>query len=143
MEHFTWSNKYSVVNEELDTHHKNLFDVFNKLYDSCLNKNEIKPGTIIEELVAYSNYHFQAEERYMESIQYPDIRNHISEHRSFSALIGKYHHTHETNEMAVSKGIVLHLWKWLIDHVMTEDKKYSIKPKRAAQRNDHDRKTRR
>ncbi|GFE62830.1 bacteriohemerythrin [Geobacter sp. AOG2] len=138
MEHFTWSRKYSVGNEELDNHHKNLFEVFNKLYDSCLNKNRTKLSAVIEELVAYSTYHFHAEEQHMKSIEYPDINKHLSEHRSFSAMIGKYHHTHGANEVMVSKEIVLHLWKWLIDHVMTEDRKYSIKSKRPVQRIIHD-----
>lgn len=138
MEHFTWNNSYSVGNEELDNHHKNLFTVFNKLYDSCLNRSKTKLGTIIEELAAYSAYHFHAEEQYMKGIAYPDIDKHLAEHRSFSAMIGKYRHTHKANELVVSKEIVLRLWKWLIDHVMTEDKKYSIKPKQPGRRISHD-----
>ena len=131
MEHFTWSKKYSVANEELDTHHKHLFDVFNKLYDGCLNKDKaINPGLIVEELVFYTNHHFHAEEEHMRSIGYLDIDKHISGHRLFSARISKYHHHNDLNDVVVSKKIVLHLWKWLIDHVMTEDRKYSIKSKR-------------
>jgi hemerythrin len=130
MEHFTWSSKYSVANEELDSHHKHLFDIFNKCYDGCLNKDKvINLSLLVEELVSYTNHHFHAEEQYMKSIKYFDIDKHISEHRSFSTRISKYHHHNELNEAVVSKEIVLHLWKWLIDHVMTEDKRYSIKPK--------------
>lgn len=138
MEHFTWNKKYSVANEELDNHHKNLFDVFNRLYDSCLKKNGTRLGAVIEELVSYSSCHFHAEEQYMKSIGYPDITNHISEHRAFTARIGKYHHAGGANDAVVSKEIVLHLWKWLIDHVMTEDKRYSTRAKRPEQRISHD-----
>jgi hemerythrin len=139
MEHFTWSNKYSVANEELDTHHKHLFDIFNKLYDSCLNNDKtINLGLIVEELVSYTNHHFHAEEQYMKGIKYIDIDKHISEHRYFLAMISKYHHKKEVNDAVVSKELVLHIWKWLVDHVMTEDKKYSIKSKQPAQRMNHD-----
>lgn len=137
MEHFTWSNKYSVSNEELDSHHKNLFNVFNKLYDGCLN-NTIIIGPIVEELVSYMNYHFHVEEQFMKDIEYLDITKHISEHRLFSAKISKYHHHDDLSNAVVSKELVLHLWKWLIDHVMTEDKKYSINLKRPAHRTSHD-----
>lgn len=33
---FTWNIKYSVNNEKHDNDNKNLFDIFNKLYNSCL-----------------------------------------------------------------------------------------------------------
>jgi len=139
MEHFIWSNKYSVANEELDTHHEHLFDIFNKLYDGCLNKDKaVNVVLIVEELISYTSHHFHAEEQYMKSVKYIDIDKHISEHKSFSAKIIKYHHKNELSDVVVSKEIVLHLWKWLIDHVMTEDKKYSIKSNRPAQRMNHD-----
>jgi len=139
MEHFTWSTKYSVANEELDTHHKHLFEVFNRLYDGCLSRDTAGLDAIIEELVAYSTRHFQAEERHMRGIGYPDIDRHLAEHRSFSAIMDKYRHAHGANEAAAAKEIVLHLWKWLVDHVMTEDRKYAVKPGRPARRSGHDR----
>ena len=138
MEHFAWSNTYSVGNEELDNHHKNLFDLFNKLYDNCLNGGRTRSGAVIEELVSYSTTHFHAEEQYMRDIAYPGIDNHMAEHRSFSARIATYRRADRANDAVVSKELVLHLWKWLIDHVMTEDKRYSTRPKRPAQRISHD-----
>ena len=85
---FTWDNKYSVNNEELDNHHKRLFAIFNKLYNSCLDKDKrITLGPIVEELVSYVNYHFVAEEKYMKSIGYKDIDKHISEHWFFKDRI--------------------------------------------------------
>jgi hemerythrin len=39
---FTWDNKYSVNNEELDNYHKILFDNFNRLYDNCLSYESAK-----------------------------------------------------------------------------------------------------
>ncbi|KAB0664051.1 bacteriohemerythrin [Oryzomonas japonica] len=139
MEHFTWNNTYSVADEELDNHHKDLFGIFNKLYDTCLKKNEAAPlGAVIGELASYSAYHFHAEEQHMKDLDYSGLEQHIVQHRAFAARIDKYHHAHVANEVVVSKEIVLHLWKWLIDHVMTEDKKYSFKQKRPAQRSHHD-----
>jgi hemerythrin len=128
MEHFKWNNKYSVNNSELDNHHKYLFDMFNKMYDSCLNKNkDTIVGPILDELVTYIKYHFDAEEQHMKNIGYNDISNHISEHSKFTARINKHHLKKDINNKIVSKEIVLFLWKWLLDHVMTEDLKYAVK----------------
>ncbi|QEM67497.1 bacteriohemerythrin [Geobacter sp. FeAm09] len=139
MEHFTWNNTYSVADEELDNHHKKLFGIFNKLYDTCLKRNETAPlAAIIEELASYSTYHFHAEEQHMKELGYGGMEQHIAEHRTFAARMDKYRHAHGTNEVVVSKEIVLHLWKWLIDHVMTEDKKYALGPKRPAHRSPRD-----
>jgi len=126
MELFTWNNEYSVHNKELDNHHKRLFYVFNKLYKSCLDKNvTFNLSPIIEELVSYIKYHFDAEELYMKSIEFKDVNVHISEHRFFTSRIVKYHNNKNMNDSVASKEIVLYLWKWLMDHIMIEDKKYS------------------
>jgi len=33
---FTWVNKYSVNNKQLDEQHKTLFEICNRLYDNCM-----------------------------------------------------------------------------------------------------------
>ncbi len=38
---FTWYNKYTVNNEELDNHHKKLFNIFNKAYENCLHVEDV------------------------------------------------------------------------------------------------------
>jgi hemerythrin len=131
MQLFNWDNKYSVNNKELDNHHKNLFAIFNKLYDSCLAKdNNINLGTIVEELVSYVNYHFAAEEKHMQNIGYKDIIKHISAHCYFKDRISKQLHTDDLNDIVISKELVLYLWNWLLNHVMIEDKKYSFQSNR-------------
>ena len=60
---FEWYNKYSVNNEEIDNQHKALFNIFNRLYDYCMaNEPNTTLELIISELVAYTKYHFSAEE---------------------------------------------------------------------------------
>ena len=39
MELFKWYKKYSVNNEELDNHHKTLFNITNKLLENCLGSD--------------------------------------------------------------------------------------------------------
>lgn len=36
MELFKWYKTHSVNNEELDNHHKTLFNILNKLYENCM-----------------------------------------------------------------------------------------------------------
>jgi hemerythrin len=88
MELFTWCKIYSVKNEELDKHHKILFDILNRLYANSLSHDYAKClDPIIEELILYSDYHIIEEEQFMKNIGYKDIDKHINEHREFTQKI--------------------------------------------------------
>ena len=80
----TWYKKYSVNNEELDDHHKHLFAILNKMYDSCLPANSAEcVASVIEELIEYTDYHFTVEEKYMADKEYKEIDEHRQQHRYF------------------------------------------------------------
>jgi hemerythrin len=123
---FTWYNKYSVNNEELDSHHKKLFNIFNRLYDTCLhteNKNCIEP--ILYELLLYADYHFKAEEKYMADTGYKDIVKHSQMHYYFIDRVIEMQHVEDKNDYNLVKDLVVFLGNWLLHHVIDEDKKYS------------------
>jgi hemerythrin len=123
---FTWYKKYSVDNEELDEHHKALFNIINKLYENCMyiaNRHELAP--IMDELILYSNYHFTAEEQHMINIGYKEIEKHISEHISFKQRALQLEQDIDKNDYEGSKELIAFLGNWLLHHVMEEDKKYS------------------
>lgn len=127
MELFKWYKKYSVNNEEIDNHHKTLFNITNKLLANCLDTNQsncLEP--IIEELVAYSNYHFSAEEQYMRNMGYKDIDKHISEHRSYTQRILYLQQVANKNDFGLTKELVVFLGNWILHHVIEEDKKFSV-----------------
>jgi len=124
---FTWDNKYSVNNEELDNHHKALFDILNRLYFSCFEENEnITLNSIYEELVSYINYHFSAEEQYMRSRGYSDTDRHIVAHNMFKERILLLQKDMNLNNIVVTKELIVYLGNWLLNHVLVEDIKYSI-----------------
>ena len=124
---FKWYKKYSVNNNELDAHHKNLFVIFNRLYGNCLkqdNANCIDP--ILEELVSYANYHFTAEEHHMRNVGYKEIDKHILEHRSFTQKTLQLQDVANKDEAQATRELILYLRNWLLNHIIKEDKKFSI-----------------
>jgi hemerythrin len=124
---FTWYKHYSVNNEELDNHHKTLFDIFNKLYETCLDANKsncIDP--IIKKLVSYSSYHFSAEEQHMRDIGYQEIDKHTEEHRTFTDRTFQLQQVAGKDGPEAIKELIEYLGTWLLHHVLDEDKKYSI-----------------
>jgi hemerythrin len=123
---FTWDEKYSVNNEELDNHHKRLFVILNNLYNSCLAKDHrVTLTSIVEELLSYASYHCEAEERHMKRIGYNKFKEHVSEHRLFTDIIYMQQYQSDIKDSVVTMEIVLSLWKLLIDHILNEDMKYA------------------
>lgn len=126
MSQFTWDEKYSVNNEELDNHHKRLFVILNNLYNSCLAKaHSVTLTSIVEELLSYASYHCEAEERHMKRIGYKYVTEHVSENRLFTDIIYKQQYKRDIKESVVTVETVLTLWKLLIDHILKEDMKYA------------------
>ncbi len=127
MPQFVWDNTYSVNNEKLDGHHKRLFELFNKLYEEYLHaENDICNSTIIDELVSYADYHFEAEEKYMADIGYKDIDNHIQMHRYFTQKAFEMRQVNSNNDCELTKELMDFLGNWLIQHVIEEDKRITI-----------------
>lgn len=124
---FTWDQKYLVNIEELDEHHKTIFNVFNRLYDDCLDRD--KPHCIdplIEEMISYTNCHFSAEEQHMKNIGYNDINRHIVEHKAFTQRILRLKHATDKDEHETIKELIALLGDWVLHHIIVEDKKYAV-----------------
>jgi hemerythrin-like metal-binding protein len=127
MELFKWYKTYSVNNEELNNHHKTLFNILNRLYENCIGTdipNCLDP--IVVELVSYSNYHFTTEELYMRNKGYKDIDKHILEHRTFTQRTLHLQQIVNKNDFELTKELIVFLGNWILHHVMEEDKKFSV-----------------
>jgi hemerythrin-like metal-binding protein len=124
---FKWYKRYSVNNNDLDKHHKTLFDIVNRLYDTWSGHDKANClDSLIEELVSYSNYHFTAEEQHMRNIGYKHIDKHIIEHRNFKQRTIQLQQVAHKNKPNVTEELIEFLVHWLLHHVIVEDKKYSV-----------------
>jgi hemerythrin len=124
---FTWDNKYSVNNNELDEHHQKICHVLNRVYDDCLGRDKPQSiDSIIDEMISYTNYHFSAEEQYMKDIGYKDIDKHIVEHKGFKQKILQLQQAADKNEQETTKELIVLLGDWLINHIVKEDKKFAV-----------------
>jgi hemerythrin-like metal-binding protein len=123
---FNWKEEYSVNVAELDQHHKILIDIVNRIYDNCLQIGVVDCiGPKIVELVDYSEYHFKAEESYLQRIEYFEREEHIEQHTMFIFKINELQQAYEGNEIELTRSLIVFLGKWLLHHVMEEDKKYA------------------
>ena len=125
---FRWYNKFSLNNELIDNQHKKLFDIVNNLFDTCVGDDKDKlSATVVDELLFYSDYHFKTEEQYMRDIGYDDIDRHIKLHDTFRQKLTEFKQNKLLGEHDLCHELLIYLSKWLMHHVMEEDKKIGHK----------------
>jgi hemerythrin len=121
----TWSDALSVNIKEIDDQHKKLVSMINLLHNAMLKgegKTIIAP--ILAELAAYTVYHFNTEEGYMEKHSYPSLQTHRLEHQRFVQKVGDFKSSYDEGKIGLSSEVMHFLADWLKDHIMGTDKKF-------------------
>jgi len=67
---------------DIDIQHKFLFEAINNLAD--FHKNRGNLWSVMCNIQEYASVHFSTEENYMQKYNYPEIEEHIKEHKLFS-----------------------------------------------------------
>lgn len=77
-------------NELIDSQHKELIDKINDLIKSCEEGNDKEEAMkMLDFLADYTNFHFGAEEKYQEDIQFPGLDMHKKQHVEFVETVGE------------------------------------------------------
>jgi hemerythrin-like metal-binding protein len=121
-----WKAEYSVNQEVLDSHHKQLFSLLNMVYENVMNSLEVcSVLPLIDELMEYTRSHFTMEEQFMKDHGYQGIDTHISKHREFTHTIEAIKSHYHGNNLEAAQELMVVLGEWLLQHVLKEDMKYS------------------
>lgn len=119
---FPWMDKYSVHVEQIDLQHKKLVELLNTLAEAMSKgKGNVVLNSIFSELVEYTVYHFEEEEKYFEKIEYPQADEHRNEHKELVEQALKLKADFESNKIGISIEVMRFLKKWLIDHISGTD----------------------
>jgi hemerythrin len=123
-----WKNEYSVGNTQIDLQHQKLFELINQLEASthASEFSQIAP-LILKELEEYALIHFESEEEHMKTIGYPDLEQHKKIHLSLKNDLMEEINMHMEAGLTTLKLIHLYqfLKRWIEQHILEEDKKYS------------------
>lgn len=123
-----WDDRYLVGIPLVDEQHKELITMTNTLYRGCLEgdaKAKIYFMQTIHGTVDYVKYHFSAEEKILESVNYPDIAEHKREHEGFIRQIFEQVKSFEGGRKFVPNDFVRYLKDWILAHIALTDKKYA------------------
>lgn len=128
MKVFEWTKEYSVEIPELDGHHQRLFDILNELFELMMagGATDRQIIRLIDELVEYTHYHFDEEEKIMAKMSYPELSAHRVHHQQFIQKVKEFH-TSAENGMAifVATKVATIGTDWLKNHILKEDHQYT------------------
>jgi hemerythrin len=125
MSYLKWSDKYSLNVTEIDEQHKKLVSLVNDMYDSMqAGKGRDMIGTVIAEFVAYTDYHFTAEERLLRQNGYPEYAEHKEMHDNLSRKAHSIKEAFDRGNTPSAIEVMLLLTNWLNAHILEEDRKY-------------------
>lgn len=124
MPNIVWSPQLAIGNPKVDDEHKELIRIANAVL-RALNEGRDKAefGKLLHALREYTVFHFNNEEEFMRSINYPDIRRHMDEHTELKRKVKDFQ-----NELFHGQKIDVNrmrdmLKEWLVGHILNCDLK--------------------
>jgi hemerythrin len=123
---YGWQDSYSVGVLAFDKAHQKLFTCFNDFYSALKDhKPQDKIGEILEQTLAYTKQHFDSEEQWLASKNYPDLAVHKEQHRKFQAQIQGLIEDNRAGKIGLSGTVSKTLREWLTGHIMEIDQQYA------------------
>jgi hemerythrin len=121
-----WNPEYTVGVAKLDEHHQELFEILNSLFTLMADGSEDKPILrVLRELMDYTHYHFDEEEKIMTQMAYPDlIRHRQSHHQLLELMQGFYAEAQNGMAIFVAVKVANVGLEWLKNHILKEDHLY-------------------
>ncbi len=121
---FAWQPGYDIGVEDMNNEHKHLLGLMSKLHDDYLGKRSFTTQLqTLEELLSYTIKHFSDEERYFDSIGFPEAESHKGIHKNLldklSHFADNFKKTGELNEEFFA-----FLKTWLSAHIQGVDIRY-------------------
>jgi len=121
-----WKDEYSVGVKSLDDDHRKLLDLINKLQTAVhYQTGDAFEKEALDEVIAYTKYHFEREEKLMEEAGYSDLDEHKKTHQSMIAKVDDFVKDYESKGHEVLEEVASYLKDWLIGHINGTDQEYS------------------
>ena len=122
-----WTDACRIGIDMLDYEHQDLFARLNELHDELLRHEDREVvEACLGEIHARMAAHFALEEKFMRDKRYPDYEAHKAEHDDLlDEFIGfMMRFSHDPN-LTYGQAEQLMLKRWVIDHVLTTDRRMS------------------
>ncbi|MCL2231316.1 MAG: bacteriohemerythrin [Treponema sp.] len=124
-----WETKYETGIAVIDTQHKQLVNLANELYGACLTKGDHVEAAFrdaMKRMVDYVRFHFDAENKLLAAINYPEATNHKKMHDTLIKNIIDASKEYSEGKKFVPNNFVRTLVDWVFSHIAFYDRQYSL-----------------
>lgn len=120
-----WTQKLSVSVPEMDDQHRRLFALTNDLHDAMrAGQGRAKLANALDQLTNYTMQHFAAEEQMLKRASYPQLGDHMVEHRRLMQQVEDLRRKLADGDPVLTMEVMDFLRRWLNDHILGTDFKY-------------------
>jgi hemerythrin-like metal-binding protein len=125
MAFFEWKEEYSVGIVEIDNQHKKILDLINELFESIKDsRGDMIIKEVLDDLIQYSNYHFNLEVKLFNVFNYVRSSEHMKEHNHFIEKINTLMIGAKLNKECVPFETLDYLRDWFANHMLKVDIDY-------------------
>lgn len=120
-----WKGSYSVGIKSLDEQHERLLEIINELSGidpETIDKKRTFSG--LNALAEYAQTHFDLEEHYLRTYDYPKLAQQQREHVAFTAEVFRLAQALEQAHPGIHAAIINFTKDWYISHVLGTDREY-------------------
>lgn len=119
MDEFIWSEEFCVDNEELNTQHRRIFDLGNRIIHAPLA--DAPEYTLA--LFSHIRTHFKTEEAHMASIGFPGLEAHKELHNQLISDFNR-HIEFGISDPETFRKFKRFLYRWIHEHILERDLAY-------------------
>lgn len=125
MAYFDWAPDMVIDNGIIDADHRKLIELVNALHDATVEgRGREIVGDIITKLMGYTQEHIRREEALMESIHFPNLDKHRSQHRNLMEKAQLIEQRFKAGQITVASQLSTLLRDWLSLHIRRSDKEF-------------------
>lgn len=123
----TWSDEYITGIDLCDEQHKELFRILDRCIDLSKQSKYLDRSDeilqVIDELINYTIYHFDEEEKFMLEMGYKKFFSHKVQHDTFIKQIKEFEASlSDENEEEQIREILKYILDWISEHILIIDK---------------------
>lgn len=120
-----WNDGFLIGVAEVDRQHRHLVEILNRLHEAMRAGNPQRElQRVMQDLVNYTRYHFDAEERAMREAGYPELNPHQQKHRAMVARVAAFSDEMVSGKATVTMRLMVFLKEWLAKHILETDRRF-------------------
>lgn len=123
MDRFAWDDTLATGHTRMDTEHKELADLFNRLRDAVAGGKDLPAcAGILDDVIAHARVHFELEQQWMVQYRYPKTEQHEAEHAMLLRQALDYRKRFDLDADTSRSTLMQFAEVWLAFHILFSDK---------------------